>query len=220
MNSLSSQFRDLIWGRILRQEYKPGEQIPTKEIAEEFNVSVTPIRLALKELADNGFLFKRARVGYFVVDLTSAELIEISQTRRMFEVYCLSNFFNGLDLEKLHKTYKIIYNNKVSNFSKQLYQGSDKAFHNALVQASANRYLMQQYQRVNDMFATFVAIDANNTENIIKSRNEHLEILDHIFAGEKEPAIQGLNLHLDRADELLMSNYFCSKGHDKPVFGV
>ena len=46
--SITDQCYDLIWKKILNKEYLPGEQIPTKQIAEDNGISVMPVRLALR----------------------------------------------------------------------------------------------------------------------------------------------------------------------------
>ena len=91
--SITDQCYDLIWKKILNKEYLPGEQIPTKQIAEDNGISVMPVRLALRELTNNGIVLNKARVGFFVRDFTNQEMLDISRTRRMYEIYGLENYF-------------------------------------------------------------------------------------------------------------------------------
>ena len=95
--SITDQCYDLIWKKILNKEYLPGEQIPTKQNAEDNGISVMPVRLALRELTNNGIVLNKARVGFFVRDFTNQEMLDISRTRRMYEIYGLENYFSYLN---------------------------------------------------------------------------------------------------------------------------
>ena len=67
-SSVSKQVYDLIRSDILSRKLKPGDKIDTQGIAEANGVSAMPVRSALQQLAVNGLVVARERVGYFVRD--------------------------------------------------------------------------------------------------------------------------------------------------------
>ena len=55
-NTLTNEIADIVRERILKGEYQIGEKIKESSIAQELNVSRTPIREAFKMLEEEGLL--------------------------------------------------------------------------------------------------------------------------------------------------------------------
>ena len=202
--SLTEQLVSLILDMIMRKELKAGEQIPTKKIAEAHGVSVMPVRLALRELAERRLVVTKARVGYYVAEYSLSELIDISNCRKMFELYCLENFFDSLDLDRLRHLNQSIEENFAGNFDEVRYQKDDILLHESFVLASHNDFIITQYSQVKDLISLFVIYDSDNMENNYLSRAEHLRLLNYIFSKKKEAAVLELKTHLDRSERTLL----------------
>ncbi len=202
--SLTEQLATLILEMIMRRELVAGEQIPTKKIAEDNNVSVTPVRLALRELADRKLVVNKARVGYFVAEYSTAKLIAISNCRKMFELYCMETYFDSLDLDRLHRLYDSIEENFAGHFDEVRYQKDDIALHESFVLASHNEFIITQYSQIKDLISLFVIYDSDNMAHNHLSRAEHLRLLNYIFDKKKNAAILELKNHLDRTDRTLL----------------
>ncbi len=63
----------------------PGTRLPYRELAEQFNVSVTPIRIVLRELVHEGLVEMRPQGGARVTPLSAGELEDIYATRTGLE---------------------------------------------------------------------------------------------------------------------------------------
>lgn len=66
---------------ILTGSLKPGDRLAYRELARLFGVSVTPVRIALRELSNEGLVEMRAHTGARVSPLSIDELEEIFATR-------------------------------------------------------------------------------------------------------------------------------------------
>ena len=55
-NTLTNEIADIVRERILKGEYEIGEKIKESSIAQELNVSRTPIREAFRMLEEEGLL--------------------------------------------------------------------------------------------------------------------------------------------------------------------
>ncbi|GAA0895255.1 GntR family transcriptional regulator [Pseudonocardia zijingensis] len=75
---------------ILAGDAPPGLAIPCDEVAALFEVSVIPVREALKTLVGEGLVEHRPRAGYTVARLTSTELDELYVVRGVLEQAALS----------------------------------------------------------------------------------------------------------------------------------
>ncbi|MBV1757286.1 MAG: GntR family transcriptional regulator, partial [Dethiosulfatibacter sp.] len=56
MENTNERIYNIINQRILNLEYKPGDFIEEKKIAEEFNISRTPVREALLRLSNKSMI--------------------------------------------------------------------------------------------------------------------------------------------------------------------
>ena len=80
-NVLVQRIRD----EIIRGHFSPGERLPLRDLAKQFDVSTQPIRQALSELEAEGLVKSEARKGAFVTSLTPAELDDIYEIRAPLE---------------------------------------------------------------------------------------------------------------------------------------
>lgn len=65
--------------------YAPGELMPEIALSQEFGVSRTPIREALKQLQNEGLVEIQPRVGTFVRTPTTREIVELFQVKESLE---------------------------------------------------------------------------------------------------------------------------------------
>jgi DNA-binding GntR family transcriptional regulator len=81
------QHATLMWLRdeIASGRYEPGDQLRQETLARDFGVSVPPVREALKTLEAEGQIVYSPRRGYFVAQLSTAELVETYRIRDLLE---------------------------------------------------------------------------------------------------------------------------------------
>lgn len=72
-HSLRDQARDVIRAAILEERIAPGERVNESHLAEDLQISRSPIREALGQLEREGFLDSRPGAGYSVRALTESE---------------------------------------------------------------------------------------------------------------------------------------------------
>ena len=72
---------------ILDGSLAPGARLRYRQLAEQFGVSVTPVRVALKELAGEGLVELRPHAGASVSALSVEELEEVLLTRTSLEPF-------------------------------------------------------------------------------------------------------------------------------------
>lgn len=72
---------------ILSGRLKPGVRLPYRQLAEQFDVSVTPVRIALRELLTEGLVEMRPHGGASVAPLSREELEELYSMRVGIEAW-------------------------------------------------------------------------------------------------------------------------------------
>src|ERR671923_2383300 len=77
----SMRVYDVLRQRIATRQYAPGSRLTEAEIAQEFEVSRTPVRQALHRLAVEGLVEVKNGVGIRVTEVDDAELQDIYELR-------------------------------------------------------------------------------------------------------------------------------------------
>lgn len=75
--TLRQQVREIVRERILEERLEPGARVNESHLAEELEISRSPIREALGQLEREGFLVNRPGAGYSVRELTEEEAEEL-----------------------------------------------------------------------------------------------------------------------------------------------
>jgi DNA-binding GntR family transcriptional regulator len=84
--SLRDQLVGVIREEILTGHYRPGQRLGEPDLARDLNVSLTPVREALGDLASRGLVVRRGRRGTFVRELSSADVEQLLAVREVLEV--------------------------------------------------------------------------------------------------------------------------------------
>ena len=203
VDTVSKQVYEIIKTTVLTGQLAQGARIDPKQIAEENNVSLMPVRSALQQLVATGLVNVVPRVGFFVRRFSNIELMQINDTRKMFELYCLQNFFSQLNKTE---TKRILHHlDNVSFDDSKKVHALDVRLHTMFVEASHNDFLLTQYENFSDLFSLSMGLFSTEKPEIAKV--EHVAILNAICEGNREEACACLLQHLDRVGaELVEKN--------------
>ena len=79
------QVLDRIRDLIIEGEYRPGSRLYIEEVADQLNVSPTPVREALRQLETEGLVASRPHRGVVVTDWSFERIYETHLIRRVLE---------------------------------------------------------------------------------------------------------------------------------------
>ena len=83
--ALYEEVAELLRQRIFRRELEPGSWIDELKIAEEFGISRTPLREALKVLAAEGLVTMKVRRGAYVTEVSERDLADVYHLLALLE---------------------------------------------------------------------------------------------------------------------------------------
>ncbi len=198
-DNISQQIHKDLKKKILKQDFKSGDQLCIRTLAEEYNISYMPIRDALNMLDAEGMVEKKPRVGYFVKKYTFKEVKDIMETRKMFELYCIDNHFSRIDKDKISALLKKIQ--ETEKFSRTEFNRLDIEFHDEIINASNNSYLLERFGRIRELVMFFRHLDI---DGIKKANQYHISIMEAILAGNKEKTREILSDHIDNATKSIL----------------
>ncbi|MCL2896868.1 GntR family transcriptional regulator [Brenneria tiliae] len=148
--TLHSEIADLIREMIVRGELEPGSRIPEKTLCEQFEISRTPLREALKVLATEGMIVLLPQRGARVATLTDDELFEIfpiiaSLEGLAGEIACQHITGDELaNIEQLHHAMLLAY----QRLDRLEYSRLNREIHLALFAATRNQSLIALYHNL------------------------------------------------------------------------
>ena len=104
--TLAAQVQERIREAILKQTLKAGERIDQNKLAEQLQVSMAPIREALKGLEAEGLVMIQPRRGAFVVEVSITDMDKLYFTRGLIEgeaIYHAVPFLTDNDFDDLQE---------------------------------------------------------------------------------------------------------------------
>lgn len=182
--SLRDQVYDRLKSAIIHLELKPGEKINDKALAEQFGVSRTPVREALKKLEDEGLIVTSPGSE------TIVSLIEVEQAMHAFTVVAsLHGLAAKLALSTLSANHAKQMTTINDEFAEALkaedkYRAiqMDDQFHAVILEASQNPEIMLALDRLLPKIRRLELVKFNACDGQ-KSIKQHREIIACISNG-------------------------------------
>lgn len=196
--------------RILRFELSLGERLHVDKIAEELQVSPSPVKEALKQLESEGLVEIRARRGTTVREFTPDDVRDIYKVRELLEPAAAVDAVNlGAITPSLL--------NELSDTIKRLEDAShgtkfedpvaaieaDSAFHRTIVAATGNKVLTGIHSSLTSQ-AHLLRIFSTRSPRAADTIREHQEICDALVARDVERVHSACLRHLVSAREVLL----------------
>jgi len=198
--SLVDQIYSVLRDRIIEISMESGTKIDIQQLVEEFDVSETPVRVALAKLTHEGLVKLLPRRGYFIIKLTKRDLKEIYDLRILLESYAIDTAIEKMDPTKLKKIYRDFERLRGTNNSKRREKESlkiDEGFHLDIVRNCDNKRAQELFYRIYD----FTRISQKMHKRIDQDIDEHTAVIKALLDKKKEEARRLLVQHLENARE-------------------
>lgn len=205
-NSLSSKIRE----NILTGKYATGEKLTENKICEEFGVSRTPVREALKQLELEGLIENIPNRGAFVLGLSLQDIQDIYILRKSVEIVAIKWAIERIteeELQELQEAYDLMEFYTIKKDADKMLQINTR-FHEAIYKAAHSRFLEQilKYYQFYIMKTRKVALTQENYLEIVLE--EHKAILEAIYEKNIEKAEKAMDIHLSHSQQRAEAGYY------------
>ena len=142
---------DIMQGLLL-----PGDKIVESKIAQQLDVSRTPVNIALNRALKDGWLERRSKRFLTVRKISPQECFYLYEARKFLEGQALLNFRKGND----------------EPIDDELFCKNDERFHDLIVKAAHNDYISEMYKRIKPDLQRYryhykqLIIERNTNENV------------------------------------------------------
>jgi DNA-binding GntR family transcriptional regulator len=165
---------------ILNGDLEGGTRLSLAEIASSFDVSTTPVREALRELAFDGLVRIDSYRGGVVTAVTKEEVEEIVRIRQVLEPMAAREAVVGMTPQILDDARAILGEMAASDSWDAWVQGN-RAFHRKIYEASSSPRLVSLIKGLQDTQVVFVSATLRKSpvlkETATKDHNEMIEAL-------------------------------------------
>jgi DNA-binding GntR family transcriptional regulator len=183
---------------ILAGDLTPGARLRQIEIADQFEVSPTPVREAFKTLAEEGLVTYDTRRGVVVFTPTVDDVLENYAIRLALEPLATELAAEAMTEDDLAKLDDIVLQMRETD-SSAVYQGLNREFHALIYESAGLKRLAQIINSLRDAFEVYVRLFTTLPDRAYDDqvRNQHEEIAAAIHAREPKQARKMMGLHLE-----------------------
>jgi DNA-binding GntR family transcriptional regulator len=185
----------------------PGQQLVQEDLADDLGVSRVPIRESLKILEGEGLVTYHPNRGYFVTELSTADLAEVYRIREILETEALNQAVvevSDADIADIESILARVERASESGDVQELTE-ANRAFHFAIIELSGLSRLsrlIRQLWDASDIYRTVYFQDSVNRDRI---NVEHKKIIDALKSRDAAALIAAQNHHRDEAIKVLNS---------------
>ena len=198
---IASELRD----RIVSGRLPFGARLSDRELASELNLSRTPIREAILHLRANGLIVTRPQSGTFVFAPDDGEIAALCEVRGIMEagaLRCAANRDHGaVNLGRIVAEASLAL--EVSDLRRC--EDADTSFHETLVRASDNIYLIESYGRISDKVRALRARLPPGVERVRRAVTQHRRVVDLLAVGRVDEAARELESHIRNVADLCIT---------------
>lgn len=185
--------------RIINMELPPGASLSRKALADEFGVSLTPVREALQQLEQDGLVRVRPQSGTVVRRIDRDQLEESQFLRLAVETEVVRRLASAAD-PTITRRARAILDMQATLLgdltAMDMFTELDHAFHKALFEAIGMENLHAMVARRMGHLARCQRLELPHAGKMQDILAAHRQILDAIEAGDPQGAADAMAAHL------------------------
>lgn len=213
--TIAALVEERIQQAILEGVLPPGTRIDQNKLAADLNVSIVPVREALKKLEAEGFVRINPRRGAFVTETSVENMEDLYFARAIMEgeaAFHAAKKLTADDLKTLVRLHDEM-NHALETHDYERFSTANHAFHFVIYSAAGSIYLSNAIATLWDLAVRYrfrYLMLKDQTEVI---RQEHLTILDACRAHDAERLREAIVAHMYRTMQGIKA-YIVSAHHE------
>jgi DNA-binding GntR family transcriptional regulator len=199
--ALYEEVAELLRQRIFSRELEPGSWIDELKIAEEYGISRTPLREALKVLAAEGLVTMKVRRGAYVTEVSDKDLADVYHLLALLEsdaagvVAGRASEAELAELKALHTELKAAVKKRDEFFA------INERFHMRILEIADNRWRQQMVADLRKVMKLNRHNSLLKTGRLAESLAEHQAVMDALLARDPELTQARMRAHFQNGLE-------------------
>ena len=193
--ALYEEVAELLRQRIFAHQLQPGSWIDEMKMAEEFGISRTPLREALKVLAGEGLVTMKVRRGAYVTEVSPKDLLQVYHLLALLESDAASELAQSAtdtqiaELQALHDALE------ASTGDRDAFFIANERFHMRVLEMLDNKWLSQMVADLRKVMKLNRHNSLFKSGRVEESLQEHRELMQALAARNAGQAQQCVKLH-------------------------
>ena len=193
--ALYEEVAELLRERLFRQELEPGSWIDELKLAEEYGISRTPLREALKVLATEGLVTMKLRRGAYVTEVSQRDLSEVYHLLALLESDAASVVAERADDRQLRELQDLHERLAGAVSDREEFFRVNESFHRRLLTLADNRWREQMVNDLRKVMKLNRHHSLLKTGRIDESLAEHEAIMQALLSRDAKGAAQRMQEH-------------------------
>jgi DNA-binding GntR family transcriptional regulator len=187
-----------IEARIIKRELKPGDRLPERSLAEEFGVSRTPVREAIRQLVETRLVTDNGRRGALVASLSISELLDAFLVVAELEGLAARQAAKRMRHEQIVKAFdaNALCQKASEEKDTETFNAMNMVFHNLIIEGSHNAMLQSQLNTARTVTFPYRHYVSGLPGYMTQSVKEHDALLKAISNSEGDTAYQLMRDHV------------------------
>ena len=194
----SEHVREMIEEGIATGQFPPGMRLDEVELAQRFDVSRTPLREALFQLASAGIVEMQPRRGTVVAEVSPHRMVEMFEVMGELEAMCgrlAARRMLPPEHERLLAAHRACEAAREAS-DPDAYYYENECFHHIIYEGSHNGFLEQQASALHRRLRPYRRLQLRVRDRMPTSLREHEGVVQAILAGDAELTAQRLRDHV------------------------
>ena len=209
IDTLNQQAYDILKEKILNKELLPGTRLVDSQLAENFGISRTPLRDAIRKLAEEGFVVSNpTKKGYYVYQPSAKDINEIFELRQILDIAAATKVIREIlpadptAFEQLHQVYQAENEMATDSFVQH-----DEDFHDAVIRLCGNARMQAIYTDLRHQTRAFRSVTSRSSQRISKAKSYHEKIYHGFEARDLDATIDAIRKHVEYSREDALADY-------------
>lgn len=196
--TLSQKIANELSEEILKGELMPGDRLDEQMLADRFQVSRSPIRDALRELATTRLIEQKPRRGFAVANINTKTLRNLYEALSELEGLCARYCALRADAveRELIRALHIRGQDAIKGHDMAEYSEANGLLHQAIYDACHNDALRDITIDVRKRLSIFHAQFLFSETRVAQSQDEHQNIVDSILNNDGDGAGEAMKRHV------------------------
>ena len=191
--------------KILTGEIASQTRLMEIDLSEKMNVSRTPIREAIKRLADDGLVKVEPRRGAYVANISIKDMLDVFEVREDMEGFVAKLASERITDEQKKELATIAaeYEAAIKRPDKESIIELDEKFHNYIVACCNNETLAELINYVQELSLRFRYLYYDDFSVYASTADQHNSIMQAINEGRGEDARREADAHVKGLKEFV-----------------
>ena len=196
--ALYEQVAEQLRQRIFRRDLEPGSWIDELKIAEEFGISRTPLREALKVLAAEGLVTMKVRRGAYVTEMSEKDLRDVYHLLGLLESDAAGVVAQTASDAQLQELCALHAELKACVRDHDRFFAINERFHMQLLALANNRWRDQMVADLRKVMKLSRHNSLFKQGRIEESLAEHEAIMAALHARDSRATMQAMRTHFEQ----------------------